>query len=76
MCARAIRTFNIAANSGINILGFNSPEWFFADLAAIAAGGIAAPIYTTNGPEAVQYIANHSEGTTNPPSSYILIHFL
>lgn len=32
-------------------------------LGAILAGGIAAGIYTTNGPEACHYIAEHSEAT-------------
>jgi len=46
-----------------NIIGFNSPQWFIADLAAIMVGGKAAGIYTTNGPEACQYITEHSEAT-------------
>ncbi len=45
----------------INILGFNSPEWLFANFGAIAAGGIAAGIYATNGPDACKYISEHSE---------------
>lgn len=28
----------------VSILGFNSPEWFIADLGAILAGGLAAGI--------------------------------
>jgi long-chain-fatty-acid--CoA ligase ACSBG len=28
----------------VSILGFNSPEWFIADVAAIFAGGFAAGI--------------------------------
>ncbi|XP_043528278.1 long-chain-fatty-acid--CoA ligase ACSBG2-like isoform X1 [Frieseomelitta varia] len=40
---------------GVCILGFNSPEWFFSDLGAIYAGGLAVGIYTTNNPEACQY---------------------
>ncbi|KAL0901508.1 hypothetical protein ABMA27_006744 [Loxostege sticticalis] len=36
----------------VGILGFNSQEWFLADLGAIHAGGFAAGIYTTNSPEA------------------------
>ncbi len=38
------------------IIGFNSPEWFISDLAAIFAGGMAAGIYTTNNPEACRHI--------------------
>lgn len=43
------------------LLGFNRPEWLIADLAAISAGGLTAPIYTTNTPEQCEYIVNHSE---------------
>lgn len=44
----------------LNVIGFNSPEWVIADVGAILAGGIAAGIYTTNGPESCFYIADHS----------------
>jgi len=45
----------------INIIGFNSPEWFFANFGAILAGGIASGIYATNEPEACKYVSQHSE---------------
>jgi long-chain-fatty-acid--CoA ligase ACSBG len=45
----------------INIIGFNAPEWFFANFGAIAAGGVAAGIYSTNNAEACQYISKHSK---------------
>jgi long-chain-fatty-acid--CoA ligase ACSBG len=44
----------------INIIGFNSPEWHFSNFGAIAAGGIAAGIYATNGPDGCKYQAEHS----------------
>jgi len=44
----------------INIIGFNAPEWVFANYGAIMAGGIAAGVYATNGPEACKYQAEHS----------------
>ncbi|XP_048845362.1 long-chain-fatty-acid--CoA ligase ACSBG2-like isoform X2 [Brienomyrus brachyistius] len=44
---------------GVGILGFNSPEWFIANIAAIMAGGLAVGIYTTNSPEACQYVAEN-----------------
>jgi long-chain-fatty-acid--CoA ligase ACSBG len=50
-----------AAHRAVNIIGFNSPEWFIANMGAIAAGGLAAGIYTTNNKEACKYIAHHSE---------------
>jgi long-chain-fatty-acid--CoA ligase ACSBG len=45
----------------INIIGFNAPEWFFANFGAIAAGCVAAGIYSTNAPEACKYISEHSK---------------
>ena len=41
------------------ILGFNSPEWFIAQLGAIMAGAFSAGIYTTNSPESCKYIIEH-----------------
>lgn len=35
----------------VNIIGFNSVEWFIANMGAIAAGGISAGIYASNLPE-------------------------
>lgn len=46
---------------GVGILGFNSPEWFMADLGAIAAQGLAVGIYTTNSPEACQYVLSNGK---------------
>lgn len=45
----------------VNILGFNSPEWFIANNGAQLAACIAAGIYATNLPEACFYITNHSK---------------
>ncbi|XP_051551981.1 long-chain-fatty-acid--CoA ligase ACSBG2-like isoform X2 [Myxocyprinus asiaticus] len=46
---------------GVGILGFNSPEWFIADVGCILAGGLATGIYTTNTPEACQYVADNCQ---------------
>ncbi|XP_051517796.1 long-chain-fatty-acid--CoA ligase ACSBG2-like [Myxocyprinus asiaticus] len=46
---------------GVGILGFNSPEWFIADVGCILAGGLATGIYTTNSPEACQYVADNCQ---------------
>ena len=37
------------------ILGFNSPEWFIAHIAAALVGAKSAGIYTTNAPGACAY---------------------
>lgn len=58
--ARAYVKLGLKRGQSVNIIGFNSYEWFVADVGAIYAGGLAAGIYTTNGPAACQYIAEHS----------------
>lgn len=45
----------------MSIIGFNSPEWFVANMGAIAAGGNAAGIYTTSEPDACAFIVENSE---------------
>jgi long-chain-fatty-acid--CoA ligase ACSBG len=45
----------------VNIIGFNSPEWLFANYGTIAAGGVSAGIYMTNTPDACKYISEHSK---------------
>ena len=44
---------------GVGILGFNSVEWFAADIGVSFACGLPAGIYTTNLPDVVAYILNH-----------------
>lgn len=45
----------------INIIGFNSREWFTANFGAMAAGGVAAGIYATNLADSCKYISGHSK---------------
>src|SRR5262245_5947841 len=59
--ARGLIALGLEPGRGVAILGFNRPEWFLADLGAIAAGGIPAGIYTTSSPEQCLYIADHAE---------------
>ncbi|XP_050448457.1 very long-chain-fatty-acid--CoA ligase bubblegum [Cataglyphis hispanica] len=59
--AKAFLELGLERHHSVCLLGFNSPEWFIADLAAIYAGGLATGIYTTNSPEACQYCAEHSK---------------
>ena len=59
--AKALIFLGLPHQQGISILGFNSPEWAVADMAAIYAGGFPAGIYTTNSPPQCKYIAEHSD---------------
>jgi long-chain-fatty-acid--CoA ligase ACSBG len=61
MFGKALLSLGFEKFDIINIIGFNAPEWFFANFGAIAAGGVAAGIYTTNMPEACKYISSHSK---------------
>jgi len=61
--AAAFVKLGLQSGQAVAIMGFNSPEWFVSDLAAIAAGGIACGVYTTNGPEATHYVIDHSEAS-------------
>lgn len=57
--AKAFLKLGLERYHGVAILGFNSVEWFIADIGAIFAGGLAVGIYTTNSPEACQYVADN-----------------
>jgi long-chain acyl-CoA synthetase len=47
----------------VSILGENKPEWFWAELAAQAAGGTALGIFTDCIPREVKYFVEHSDST-------------
>ncbi|GMH77067.1 hypothetical protein TrVE_jg6822 [Triparma verrucosa] len=59
--AKSLISIGFEAHDSVNIIGFNAPSWFFANMGAIAAGGVAAGIYTTNLPEACKYVSEHSK---------------
>uniref|UniRef100_A0A3Q3W420 Long-chain-fatty-acid--CoA ligase ACSBG2 n=1 Tax=Mola mola TaxID=94237 RepID=A0A3Q3W420_MOLML len=61
-CRTAAKSFlklGLERYHGVGILGFNSAEWFIADIGTILAGGFAVGIYTTNSPEACEYVAEN-----------------
>ncbi|XP_024134404.1 long-chain-fatty-acid--CoA ligase ACSBG2 isoform X2 [Oryzias melastigma] len=57
--AKSYLKLGLQRHHGVCILGFNSSEWFIADIGAILAGGFGVGIYTTNSPEACQYVAEN-----------------
>jgi long-subunit acyl-CoA synthetase (AMP-forming) len=59
--ARGMIALGLEPGKGVAIMGYNRPEWFVADVAAIAAGGLPAGIYTTSTLEQCRYIADHAE---------------
>ncbi len=59
--AKGLLALGLQPGQGVVIMGYNRPEWFIADLAAIAAGGVPTGVYTTTAPDQVRYIADHCE---------------
>lgn len=60
-CGRALIHLGFEPHECVNILGFNCREWLVFNCGAIAAGGMAAGVYTTNLTEACEYMAKHSK---------------
>jgi long-chain acyl-CoA synthetase len=61
--ARALIALGVEPGGTVSIAGPNRPEWVTADLGAIAAGAVPAPIYPTLSAEQSRYIADHSGAT-------------
>ncbi len=59
--AKALLAAGVQPHEGVAILGFNAPEWLYADLGAIFAGAIPAGIYTTSSGEQAAYIIDHCD---------------
>ncbi|XP_075467717.1 long-chain-fatty-acid--CoA ligase ACSBG2 isoform X2 [Ascaphus truei] len=61
IAAKGFLKLGLERYHGVGILGFNSAEWFIADVGAILAGGLAVGIYSTNSAEACHYVAENCE---------------
>ncbi len=59
--ARALLALGVQPRQGLAIMGFNRPEWFWADLGAIHVGAVPAGVYVNTTPEGVRYIVDHCE---------------
>ena len=55
---KAMIAAGVAAADTVNILAFNSPEWFFACVAAINIGSVSAGIYGSNNEDGVKYVVS------------------
>ncbi len=59
--AKALIAAGVEPHEGVAIVGFNAPEWLYADIGAILAGAIPAGVYTTSSPEQIAYIVAHCD---------------
>lgn len=60
MVGKAMIKLGLQPHDGVNIFGFNSPEWFMGELGGMMAGGIAAGIYPSDTPDQVEFKSRHS----------------
>src|SRR5439155_18380315 len=61
--ALGLAALGVEPGDAVCILSTNRPDWHVADLGGMSAGAITVPVYPTNSPEQVAYIAGHSEAT-------------
>jgi long-chain acyl-CoA synthetase len=59
--AKGLMALGFGHSDKISLLSNNRPAWHIADVAAMSLGGATAAIYTSNSPEQVAYIVEHSE---------------
>jgi long-chain acyl-CoA synthetase len=59
--AGGLRSLGLDAGERAAILSTNRYEWHVADIAIQSCGGITVPVYPTNSPTQVAYIAGHAE---------------
>lgn len=56
--AMGLLALGLESGDRVCIIGKNSPEWLFADVGALCAGGVTVGIYTTDAPQQLEYILN------------------
>ena len=59
--ARGLIALGIRPGDRVSILSNTRAEWTLADLGALCAGAVVAPIYHTNSPGECQYVLEHAE---------------
>ncbi len=59
--AMGLAALGVGPGDIVAVIGENRPEWLYADMGAMAAGGVTTGIYTTNAAEECAYILEHSE---------------
>jgi len=59
--ARSLMALGIRPGDKVALIGTNSPDWFYADMAIMTMGAATVPVYATNSGDQIIYILNHSE---------------
>jgi len=58
---RGLVALGIEPRDKVSILSNTRPEWTYADVGAMCAGAVVAPVYHTNSPGECRYVLEHSE---------------
>ena len=58
--AKGLMALGVEAGDRVAILSRTRPEWTYADVGAICAGAVVAPVYQTNSPPECRYVLEHS----------------
>lgn len=58
LVASGLLALGLQNGDRVCIIGPNSPEWLFADIGILSAGGVTVGVYTTSSPVQVEYILN------------------
>ncbi|MCB2193614.1 MAG: AMP-binding protein, partial [Deltaproteobacteria bacterium] len=59
--AMGMAALGVEPGDTVAVIGENRPEWLYADMGIMAAGGVTSGIYTTNAAEECGYILGHSQ---------------
>ena len=59
--AKCLQVLGVPERKAVNIRGFNGPEWLVSFYGAVFHNNIGSGVYMSNGPDACQYQAEHSE---------------
>ena len=54
-------SFGMERDDKVAIVGDNEPTWYWAEMAAQAAGGLVIPLYVDSTPDELGYIMGHSD---------------
>ena len=58
---RGLIDLGIEAGERVSLLANTRPEWTYADFAISTTGAVVVPVYPTNSPEEVEWVAGNSE---------------
>ena len=58
---KGLLALGLSPGDKMSLLSKNRPAWHIADMGCLTIGAATAPVYTTNSPEQVQYVVDHSD---------------